>query len=726
MKKSSKALALILCLLMMTWMMAGCGDKTETTADGPYTNAAVNSDYMMADDVKAYVDAVDTEYGYDLTYKLAYDEDFWDNSNGWRTSGSDAEHACADFLADEMKEIGLSDVEKVAVPCDKFQANEASLKIDGVDLKYMPASYQCSGTKGDLTAEIVNCGTGTVWDYDGVDMKGKIALVGVDQVNESWIDNYIAQANEAGAAAIITYAVDGYSRAGDWTANVQDICLGDEIPTVAIPKEDADKIIEAMGEEGVIEGTLNVDNEFAVGEGTTYNVMGKIKGKSSDQRIVIAGHYDKYWYGFQDDCAAIGLVYTVAKAMVDSGYQPENDIIFIAHGAEEWGVSDSCFDWTRGAWEMIEKNKDWQGSTLALINCELPAYQVTDNLLSVACVPEFRTVAAKLINESGLVVTAGDVAFNRASVDTTTMEDGVAYRWHGVPYFLNSFEDDNWLHANYHTAADNADTYDEPTFRTNINWYGAFAEYIDQMPALEIDLTQTAEDLKANINDEIDGEAGVDVEAYKAAADEMIAAAAANNDKIAEINAAYVEAAANGDEDKMADLREEGKEMNKKNLAAFQDIQSAFCRVDDFAAWYGHPGMTSNVTYLEGTIEGLNNGVLWGDNEDGALDFAWQLNSAHDYNYILFSKEVGDDGNSMYDPNKMDSKKTLWGYDRVVDVIYVGEATSELGALESLEGVDVAPYIEIYEKGREKALKFIKEYAEHEVKDMTKITESLK
>ena len=29
----------------------------------------------------------------------------------------------------------------------------------------------------------------------------------------------------------------------------------------------------------------------------------------------------------------------MAKAMVESGYTPENDIVFCLHGAEEWGTS---------------------------------------------------------------------------------------------------------------------------------------------------------------------------------------------------------------------------------------------------------------------------------------------------------------------------------------------------------------------------------------------------
>ncbi|MFQ9446519.1 MAG: M28 family peptidase [Christensenellales bacterium] len=112
-----------------------------------------------------------------------------------------------------------------------------------------------------------------------------------------------------------------------------------------------------------------MDNEVEIGTGVTYNIMGKIRGKSSDYQILVGGHYDMHFFGFQDDNCAVGLVLAMAKAMKDSGYQPENDIVFCLHGAEEWGASYSQFDWTVGAWEMINhvhpsgSAKRWRSST---------------------------------------------------------------------------------------------------------------------------------------------------------------------------------------------------------------------------------------------------------------------------------------------------------------------------------------------------------------------------
>ncbi len=236
----------------------------------------------------------------------------------------------------------------------------------------MPASYQASGTdEAGITAEIVDCGTGFEADYEGKDVAGKIVLVGVNQADESWISGYILQAHEKGAAALVTYSVGGYGEANDDTVNVQDICSDDLLPTVAISANEAKEIQAALKDKNNM-GTLKVDAVLEKGGGTTYNVIGKIKGKSSDQQIIVSAHYDKYWYGFQDDSAAIGVVLAMAKAMKDSEYVPENDIVFVCHGAEEWGASNTPFDWTTGAWRNItEVNPDWAGKPLlcSILNC---------------------------------------------------------------------------------------------------------------------------------------------------------------------------------------------------------------------------------------------------------------------------------------------------------------------------------------------------------------------
>lgn len=690
----------------------------------------VDSELSMAEDVQSYIDSIDMEYAYDLAETLAYDEQYWDNELGWRTAGSDAEHKAADFLEKEMKAIGLTEVEKVGTTVDKFQFNDSSLTVEGTDIDLMPASYQCDGTDEDgITAEVVDVATGFASDYEGKDVEDKIVLAGVDQWNEAWIDNYIRQANARGAAALITYSTGGYGELNDDTVNVQDICCDSLIPVVAVSANQAKDIQKAI-KAGNDKATLMVDAVVEEGSGTTYNVVGKIKGKSSEQQILIAGHYDKYWYGFQDDSAAIALDFAVAKALIDSGYTPENDIVVVAHGAEEWGATNSQFDYTTGAWGMIhEAHPEWAKKTLAMLNCELPAFQVKGNKLIIAGVPEFHTLISKMVTETGLVAKTGDVTIGEKAAPVNVMEDGVSYRYHGVPYILNGFEDEAFMQQRYHTAEDNKDTWHEDTMRTNLNWYGAFAIYIDSMPALELDITAACDDLEENLDKDIAKEAGADTDAYAAAVKKLRAEAKAHNEEIADVNARYEEAAKGGSSKKeIAELREEGEKLNQETLEAFRILQAECTKTDDVDVYVGHPNLDDDINALAAMIEALEREELYAeDEESGALDIAWTLNGEKEYIYYLFDKQVAEEVLAQYDPEKSLDEKEYWALDRMVPVCYVGDTTYELltQAEKDEPQIDYSAAAAAYTSAREELLPYVAEYCRAEMAAMEKMAQVL-
>ncbi len=713
---------LLTCVTAFAVTAAMCFTGCGSSGSG---EVSLDSDLSMTADVENYANAIDMEYAYNLTEKLAYDEEYWDCELGWRTAGSDAEHKCADFLADEMEAIGLTDVEKIATTVDKFQFNDSSFTIEGTEIDLMPAAYQCKGTDEDgITAEIVNVGTGFESDYEGLDVEGKIVLAQVDQSNESWIDGYIRQADEKGAVALVSYANSGYGELNEDTINVQDICCDDIIPTVAISYNQAQEIIGAI-EDGNNEANLMVDVDFEPGEGTTYSVVGYIKGKSSDQQIMLSGHYDKYWYGFQDDCAAIGMDFTIAKAMIDSGYVPENDIAVVAHGAEEWGATGAQYDWTTGAWGVIDKEKpEWAKTTIAMLNCELPAFEPADKTLRVSCVPEFGTLSKKLIEESGIVPMT-EIALDAEPVDASNMEDGVSYRWHGVPYMINGFLGDVFMCQRYHTTEDSKDTWSEATMLGNLYWYGAYAIYIDKTPALELDMTKTCDRLEENLNDEIAEEADVDVEAYKAAVADMRTVAEEYNAKIAEINTAYEEAATAGED--TADLRAQGVELNKQTLEVFAEIQKCFFEANPEGVAYGHPTINDNVSVLKTAITALENKELTNDDETGAVDVLYGLNGGLEYDYYIFGTEGSDDIMHMYDQDYISTDKTFWGTDTMPPILYTGHTTHDLvKAAEAGEEPDYEAAIKVYKEALTDTFKEIKSYADDEVENMAKVTKLMK
>lgn len=67
-------------------------------------------------------------------------------------------------------------------------------------------------------------------------------------------------------------------------------------------------------------------------------------------------------------------MFGIAKALLASGVTPNNTIVICAMAAEEWGVVDSNFDWSTGAYEQVfTAHPEWVGKVIADLNFELPA-----------------------------------------------------------------------------------------------------------------------------------------------------------------------------------------------------------------------------------------------------------------------------------------------------------------------------------------------------------------
>ena len=690
----------------------------------------------VKESIANYTSKVDHSFAYDIAYTLSYDETLLSNEMGWRTAGSDAEHAAADYLAEKMNEIGLQDVEKVPVSVDKWQFNDASLTIAGTEIDIMPASYATNGTDADgITAEIVDVGFGGAADYEGLDVEGKIVLCGVDQWNEMWIDSHLEEAAHHGAAAIVSYAMDGYARYSDDMINMQDVCAPDLMPCVSISMNQYKEIAAAI-EAGNNQATLIVDNEMVPEGGTSYNVVGRIPGKCSDQQIMVSAHYDCYFWGFQDDNCAIGLVLEMANAMLQSGFTPQNDIVFVCHGAEEWGATDTDFDYTTGAWEMINHARpEWASKTIAMLNFELPAYYDGAEMAQIACVPEFDSLVGQFVSDPELCpAPANDIYPNGIDTETaavSTMEDGVSYRMAGVPYVLPSGVSapgeggPGWYQKCYHTSADNKDSYSADVMTTNLNMYGALAIYLDAMPALQMDFTATVDFLDEFLDRELAAEAGVDVDAYEAALEDLRAATETHESQIADLNGRYMEAVASeASQEDIDALYAEGRELNKATLTAFKFVQDNFSNIvtaSDIVPF--HSAYQDNVAVLTGILDALEEGVLWADDEEsGALDLAWRLNNEYDYSFYSFSPETVHASMDSY--SNLDN--LFWGTNKGFEFADTGDATVSLLEKDETGDTDFSEEIAVYQAALESQTALYKAAAEKDIPAMGELAGLLK
>lgn len=693
MKKRLTALLLTLGLISG---LAACGTTAQTTP-APTGQVPVGADPAAA--YEAFLSAASADYAYDVALELSTNPDFFNSELGGRNAGSDAEHATADYLAGLMEEIGLTDVEKAAADCDRWQFNGASLTVDGEE--YAVYSYATASTPAEgLTAEIVYAGDGTMWDYEGLDVTGKIVLIDIDQRANWWITYPMLEAQYQGAAAIMAANVGGFAQVADDALNSQDICGPTAIPTLSIGLADS-QAIQAKLADGPVTATLVVDNEVSE-DGTTYNVLGRIPGKSSDYQIIVGGHYDVHFTGFQDDNCAVGLVLAMAKAMIDSGYQPENDIVFCLHGAEEWGSSYTQYDWTVGAWEMINNvHPEWVGKTLAFLNFELPAYEF-DTYTSTYSAPEMYAMLDYFANEYPYspdpegcfpdgVLTEG--------YQTYTYSDDFSYYAAGVPSTVNGFllqkdmENVFPFYVDiYHSQYDTPDTYNGAVMDFNLKYYGALAMYIDQTPALYLDFTAQYDRILSSMDETLMEEAGVDVDAYKSALEGLNTAAQDMADQVREVNDGYSAARAEGDTAAMAELWAQGRELTAKNLAAFQFAQKNLLGLMYERPIVPHEAPQENIQLCRDIIACLQTG----DVATAVDEYAWTVNNVLEWYAMYFSPEVIAIQDDMLWGE--DNKDNLyWGTDIGFTKADVDAATRSLFVRYGETGGDFTQEISVYE-----------------------------
>lgn len=721
MKKKLTALCLTAGMLLS---LTACS----TSAPGDAASSADSSPVSLEEMYDRFTDAVSPDYAYDVALELTTNPDYFNSELGGRNAGSKAEHAAADYLAGLMEEIGLSDVEKQAAQCDLWQFNGASFTVDGVE--YPVYSYATAATPAEgITAEVVYAGKGTMWDYEGLNVEGKIVLVDIDQRNDWWITYPMLEAEFQGAAAILAANVGGYSQIADDALNSQDVCGPTSIPTLSIGVSDSLEIREKL-EQGPVTATLVVDNEVEIDAGTTYNITGVLKGKSSEHQILIGGHYDAHFWGFQDDNCAVGLVLAMAKAMIDSGYQPENDIVFCLHGAEEWGSSYTQYDWTVGAWEMINNvHPDWVGRTLAFINFELPAYEF-DTYTSTYSAPEMYEMLDYFANEypySPDPVGCFPDGVLTEGYQTYTYSDDFSYYAAGVPSTVNGFllQKDMetvfpFYEEIYHTQYDTPDTYNEAVMNFNIQYYGALAMYIDQTPALYLDFTAQYDRILNSMDEETMAAAGVDVDAFKAALDRLNQSAQSMADRVVDVNTRYLQAREEGNTEQMAELWAQGKELTNQNLAAFQYAQKNLLGLMYERPIVPHEAPQENILLCQAIIDCLEQG----DVATAVDEYAWTVNNVLEWYAMYFSPEViAVQDDMLWGEDNQDN--LYWGTDIGFTKADVDEATRSIFARYDETSGDFSKEISVYQAAIEAQTQILRDLGGQEIAAMEELSDLL-
>ena len=426
-----------------------------------------------------YIESLDIEASYNLAKKM---EAYRTNPVlGYRPAGSWAEFETGEMLKAYMEDLGLSNVRKDEIKVDGWEFERAVLAYRdaaGERQEVQLGAYQTDFvTEGKETFQVVYVGKGGEKDYADKDVAGKIVLAEINQRDEWWINFPVYQAHEKGAKALIAVQVGGYGQVDEKALNAQDIAGPPEASAFSMSFEDSEKLKACLDEKGEITVTLDASSRV-MRDVSTYNILGEIPGKRSDRMILLSAHYDSYFSGFQDDNTAVAMMLGIARAFIKMGYQPENTWVFCAMAAEEWGIADSKYDWSTGAYaEVFNVHPEWAGKVIGDFNFELPALS-NGNLDGIRCTYEYKDFFEDTLKALPALSPAyPEGVLVSAPIETWSDDFSVAIS--GIPSMVNEFSAGSFMTTHYHSQYDSDEYYNEAAYRFHHELYGLLLMHLE-------------------------------------------------------------------------------------------------------------------------------------------------------------------------------------------------------------------------------------------------------
>ena len=617
---------------------------------------------------------LDIDYSYRLAKRM---EQFRTNPVlGYRPAGSRAEFETGEMLKQEMEAIGLSNVRKDAVKVDGWEFKKAVLSYsgeDGTHHEIQLGAYQTTFvTDGPKEFSLMYLGKGTASDYEGKDVTGKLVLVDINQRDEWWINYPVYQAHLKGAAALIAVQSGGYGEIDDEALNAQDIAGPENAPAFSITRKDADPLKELLERTAEMTVTLDADSRVTR-DCTTYNIVGSIPGRHPDRMVLLSAHYDSYFSGFQDDNTAIALMFGIAKALLASGVTPNNTIVICAMAAEEWGVVDSNFDWSTGAYEQVfTAHPEWVGKVIADLNFELPALAHGTRARIRSCYEYTRFLEEYLSELPDL--TQAYPEETRVTSPIETWSDDFSMAIAGIPSMVNDFTGGSFMETHYHSQFDNDAFYDEQVYRLHhelfallimaldetcviplcsapvmkraLDGYNASSEILRSFVAMDLISPMTLASLAEKISE---------LEKMLSDATDV---AESRYESRRSLNSHYRALLSEGRQEEAECLYLEAREAEKEALRRFKYAQDELVRID----WYGnvhypHEILLQNIRLIGGAIANLKE-----QNLSSALRKLYQVdNNAYAF---MFDEEVYNHFTDYVLNQPQDRLK--WGYRRLM------------------------------------------------------------
>ena len=365
---------------------------------------------------------------------------------GYRLAGTPSDNAAAFYIRDKLRGMGLSNVHLERVPVDVWDVRGASVTVD--DTEYVCSQFAgIPGVDEPLTAGVAYLGSGLAADYEGVDVKGKIVLID-SSMDNFWISMQGAEATKHGAAAVILTSnysdPDPEYPSFPWYSWASDALGGNDgeydmswAPMIYLSQKDGDtlKAKIAAAAPDAVSATFASDVRITMADdgGFGYNVVATLPGSAHNgQKVILNAHHDSHLRAGMDDTGAVSNTLAMAKAMTLSDYRPKRDIVFLFDTAEEFGYTNSWYDWSIGAWHFITKaHPGWAGHIAAMWSIELMAAEGAK--LDFNTSPELAT----WIDQNASAGQAAGLLSNGYTLKTpqNTWQNGWSFQGMGVPSF---------------------------------------------------------------------------------------------------------------------------------------------------------------------------------------------------------------------------------------------------------------------------------------------------
>ena len=594
-----------------------------------------------------YIASLDIEASYNLAKQM---EAYRTNPVlGYRPAGSKAEFETGEMLKSYMEDLGLSNVRKDEIKVDGWEFEKAVLAYAdaaGERQEVQLGAYQTDFvTKGAETFQVVYVGKGGEKDYADKDVTGKIVLAEINQRDEWWINFPVYQAHEKGAKALIAVQIGGYGQVDEKALNAQDIAGPPEAAAFSMSFEDSEKLKACLDEKGEITVTLDASSRV-MRDVSTYNILGEIQGRRSDRMILLSAHYDSYFSGFQDVNTAVAMMLGIARAFIKMGYQPENTWVFCAMAAEEWGIADSKYDWSTGAYaEVFNVHPEWAGKVIGDFNFELPALS-NGNLDGIRCTYEYKDFFEDTLKTLPALSPAyPEGVLVSAPIETWSDDFSVAIS--GIPSMVNEFSAGSFMTTHYHSQYDSDAYYNEAAYRFHHELYGLLLMHLDRQSVAPLNFAEVFEQASASLDVLMCQKSGSRVTALLNLLGQTEEVAEEVYDRIYDINEAGVDS-------------EQCREAENILLKVFKMAQDKYVRLTwEDAVVFPQEAAQNNLRYLKKAIRALKRKI---PDAEAAFEALYEIdNNAYAFQ---FSKQVYERFTDyVLDQN---SDRLQWGRGRIV------------------------------------------------------------